>query len=258
MVQGIMKSAIITRIIKESKDCISIYLRSLKYRISKPKPGQFIMLWVPSYEEIPMSISGYYGDELRITVKARGATTKYLVNNAKPGLFLGFKGPLGRGIDDVKKLWNQKVVLIAGGIGIAPLAHLAYEIHSIADTYLIYGTRSASELILLKEFKNLCKDIYISTDDGSRGFKGTVVELATKVLPLIKPDAVIVAGPKEILKEIALYANKIGIDGWILGESIFKCGIGACGSCTIGKYILCKDGPVLTIKEFIKAIEMGN
>ena len=257
LTQGIMKSAIVTRTVREGINYVSIYLKPLKYKVSKPRPGQFIMLWVPSYEEIPMSISGFYGNELRITVKARGATTRYLVSSVKPCMFLGFKGPLGRGIEDIEKFQNCKVALIAGGIGIAPLAYLASEIHNIAHIYLIYGAKTASELVLLKEFETLCKDIYISTDDGSMGFKGTVTKLSLKLLPSIKPDAIVVAGPKDVLKEIALYSYKLGIDGWILGESIFKCGIGACGSCTIGKYILCRDGPALTIKEFVEALETG-
>ncbi len=247
---GIIRSAIVVKHVIECSNIASIYLRPINARIPKPKPGQFIMLWVPGLEEIPMSISGFYGDVLRVTVKARGSTTKYLVYNVHSGTFLGFKGPLGRGIDPAI-LKGKRVLAVAGGIGIAPIAYLLHELRDYAQyIHLAYGVRTANELVLLDEVTRLCHRVSISTDDGSKGYRGTVVDIASDILRYEVFDVVVVAGPREVLDEVSRICIEKKIHGWVFAESIFKCGIGACGSCSLGKYILCRDGPVLSIEDY--------
>ncbi|MEM0453999.1 MAG: hypothetical protein QXO98_05030 [Sulfolobales archaeon] len=221
-----------------AKGIAHLYLRPLR-QFREPLPGQFIMLWVPGYEEIPMSISDYSGDIIRVTVKVKGPTTNYLVNELSEGKYLGIRGPLGRGI--TKELVKGRGLFIVGGVGIAPIAYLIKSYHPIIkDCKLIAGFAFKDESSVVNELVSYLEVEVISEDSG-----GTVIDLLRKELNKINSyDYYISSGPKAVLdRSVALIPRHI--TGYVLAESFMKCGIGFCGSCALKDFLVCKDGTLI-------------
>ena len=194
------------------------------------------MLNVFDYEEIPLSLSSSNS----VTIKIRGATTKALFNS-KPGDLVGIRGPFGKGFTPSK----GDVLLVAGGIGIAPLIYLYKHLKtSNCRITVLYGARNAKEIIFKDELKDSLK---IATEDGSEGFKGTVVELLNSQTNLKKFNKIYCCGPDEMLREIYHTIKKEGLldKAEFSLERYMRCGIGICGSCVLnnGRRV-CKDGPV--------------
>jgi len=245
-------SSRIVRIVQENDIVRSLYLNPVK-KIPVPKPGQFFMVWVPGYEEVPMSVSGYYNGIVRISVAAVGKTTERL-HRARVGEYVGLKGPLGNGLIVEKKSY----LLVGGGYGVAPLIYTAQRIVEMGGkATIIIGARTSGLLLMVNEAKNLGR-VFLATDDGSKGFKGTALELAERVLSSESFDVVVVCGPEPLLAGLALYCIKEKIRCMVYAEAYMKCGLGLCGSCVLGKssIILCKDGPVIDAKLYISAIEL--
>jgi len=201
-------------------------------------PGQFIMVNVFGYEEIPLSLSSPNS----VTVKAVGETTRALIN-IEPGTYVGIRGPFGRPFTPAKR-----ALIIGGGIGMAPLAYLYdFLIKRGCDVDVIYGARTSKELV----FKDKFGRVELATEDGSAGFKGNVVELIkSKDLNLDKYEKIYCCGPKAMLKELyklfkeadILEKVEFSLEGYI------KCGIGLCGSCVLGNGLrVCVEGPVFNL-----------
>lgn len=202
------------------------------------KPGQFVMLNVIGYEEIPLSLSS----ERSVTVKAVGETTNALVN-FNGGEIVGVRGPFGRPFSR-----SDRALIVAGGIGIAPLRYL-YHWSRDAEVTVLYGARTKDELIFLDEFEN----VYVSTDDGSYGFKGNVVELVKRV-NIDDFEKIYCCGPPIMLRSLyelfkkydALKRVEFSV------ERYMRCGIGLCGSCVLENGLrVCKEGPVFRGDELI-------
>jgi len=247
-----MISAKIVRIVNENSEIKSFYLKPLR-DIIYPKPGQFFMVWVPNYEEIPISASGIFGDLIRITVAKRGETTEYM-HTLNAGDFLGLKGPLGNSITLTR---GKNYLFIGGGYGVAPLIFAAQNaLKRESNPILLIGARTKNLVLFYNEAINLGIETHVSTDDGSMGFHGTVIELAIKILEKRKIDEIIACGPEPVLIESAKFAQRLGIPSQILAEGYMKCGIGLCGSCELGKsgLLVCKDGPVFSGEIYLKAI----
>jgi len=236
----------------EARDIKSFWLKPLE-KINPPQPGQFFQVWVPKYEEIPISVSGYENGLIRITVAKRGETTAAM-HKMKIGDLLGIKGPLGK---PLKLFSNKCYVLIGGGYGVAPLIFAAKKLtEQNSKVIMITGARTKDLLLFVDEAKSINVQVYCSTDDGSYGFKGTTVDLFKKLLPDISCDRIVACGPKEMLIKIAEIAVQKGIPCDILAESMIKCGVGLCGSCELGKsgLLVCKDGPAFDAKIFLNAV----
>lgn len=243
-------AAEIVKSIKENALVKSIYLRPFKPMI-KPKPGQFVMVWVPNLEEIPMSISGFYGDHFRISVAAVGPTTKKL-NELPTGTLLGIKGPLGNGLN----LGSKKYLLVGGGYGVAPLIYAMSEIKSSGgDAQIIIGARTRDLLLFLDEARKLGK-VHISTDDGSEGFHGTALDLAREILSSENFDEVIICGPEPMLIGVSELCISRKVQAYVLAERYMKCGSGLCGSCVLNGsgLLVCRDGPVFDAKVYLTAL----
>ncbi len=196
-------------------------------------PGQFVMLNVFGYEEIPLSLSS----RRSVTVKAVGETTRRLVA-FKSGEVVGIRGPFGRPFTP-----SSKALIIAGGIGIAPLKYLHDSlVERGAEVKVIYGARSADELIWMDEFE----DVLISTDDGSLGVKGTVLEIL-KQIDVKGFERIYCCGPEVMMVRVFEVLKKEGVVGRseFSLERYMRCGIGVCGSCVVkGGLRVCKEGPV--------------
>lgn len=204
-------------------------------------PGQFLMVNVFGYEEIPMSLSSPNS----ITVKAVGETTRALVD-VDAGELLGIRGPFGRPFTPARK-----ALIIAGGIGIAPMLFLYdFLIERGAEVSVIFGARTSEELI----WKDKFEDLIVATDDGSEGFKGNVVELIkAKDIDLSKYERIYCCGPKPMLKGLheLIKAKKVLNKTEFLLENYMRCGIGLCGSCVLKNGLrVCMDGAVFRGDEF--------
>jgi len=194
-------------------------------------PGQFVMVWLPGVGEKPFSLAW----EDFIVVKRVGPFTNRLFE-LKEGDYIWIRGPYGRGFEPK----GEKTALVGGGIGIPPLYAFAKRNRGKFEKItLIYGARSKDELALM-DVENYVDEVIITTDDGSAGIKG----FPTDVLVERKGDfdQVYACGPEPMLKAVLRVMNYENVQ--VSAERYMKCGIGVCGSCNLGKYLVCRDGPV--------------
>jgi dihydroorotate dehydrogenase electron transfer subunit len=216
---------------------------------AKAVPGQFLMLWIPGIDEIPLSILDVNEAEatVSVAVKRIGEATQAL-HNKKVGDFIGVRGPFGKGFNFKK----GKVLMVGGGIGVAPLSFLAKRlVFEGARIVLVIGAKTRDELLFLDQFEKLCeaKSLFTATEDGSYGFKGTASTLAETLLAKEKFDMIYTCGPEQMIRKIFDYAEKSGTFFEANLERLMRCAIGLCGSCVIGKYRVCRDGPVFTANQ---------
>jgi len=225
---------------------------------SAANPGQFIM--VKAAEEKsndpllrrPFSIHQVSDGLLTIIFKVVGRGTKNLAN-MKVSEFLDVLGPLGKGFDISKE---QRHYLVGGGMGIAPMHYLAESIkkqHPASEIVAHLGARTANELKVFAHMNALqYLRVKISTDDGSAGHHGLVIDLLERSVADKGAGAVYCCGPWPMMKAIAMYCNGKKMDCQVSLETKMACGFGAClggavtGSELIGDGYLhvCKDGPV--------------
>ena len=231
--------------------------------------GQFMMVWIPGVDEIPMSVmidpydrEGYAA----VTVRKHGYTTTALYGMSK-GSTIGVRGPYGKGFS----LRDGNVILVGGGTGLVPLFRLCKQLRSAykddVKIDLIMGSRSKEEVILTDMAERLVSSngrVIVCTDDGSYGVRG----YASDVFDILLESAdnregegvsmVYTCGPEIMMLKVLHTASKYGIDAQASLERIMKCGIGLCSSCCIGKYILCKDGPVMDANDILALREFGS
>lgn len=200
------------------------------------------MIWVRGIDEIPISLS--YKDG--ITIERVGLATNALSDLDK-GDSLGLRGPFG---DKFEIIEESTALLIGGGIGLAPLLYLADVLKKNGtSTTTLIGTKNKESLFFNDEFKKVSKDVFVSTDDGSFGMKGSVLDLLeNSIKDLDVYDMVYVCGPDKMIRALLnLFDKEKILDKTQFSVSrIIKCGLGICGSCSIDPKGLrvCKDGPV--------------
>jgi dihydroorotate dehydrogenase electron transfer subunit len=214
-----------------------------------PAPGQYAMLWVRGIDEIPMSFSG----ENSITVNAVGDASNALFRLGA-GSSVGLRGPLGNGF----VLRGKKILLIGGGVGVAPLAFLGEQARNagICVTSLM-GFRSSEDVIFLSRFQSL-GEVILTTDDGSLGIHGRVAA-GLKDLNLSEFNQIYLCGPElmmwDIVSRVRDYAGKIQA----CINRYFKCAIGVCGSCCLDPdgTRICVEGPVVMADQLLNS-EFGR
>ncbi len=227
----------------------------LDYHIAS-EPGQFLMVWIPGVSENPISISGSEPCT-SITVRRVGDKNgfSHSIFRIKEGDNLWIRGPYGRGfIPFIGKDSGKDYFMVAGGCGAAPLAYLSemlYMEHGIEPIVLL-GAGSEDSLLFRQRFEKCCAELYISTDDGSRGEKGLVTGLIKKHGK--GNSKFFICGPEEMMAAAAENAMEFADPADIILslERYMKCGTGLCGSCDIGGYRVCTDGPVFSYKELEK------
>jgi dihydroorotate dehydrogenase electron transfer subunit len=213
------------------------------------RAGQFVMVWIPGVDEVPMSVSST-GDKKSITVKAIGEATKALYEK-KEGDLIGIRGPYGNGFS-IRK--GQKVLAVGGGVGIASVMPAIRTF--AADT--VIGARNVKELIMESDARKYSKNVWISTDDGSYGFKGNAVELMKEVMRTNRYDLVIGCGPEIMLYHLHKACVDLGVKCQLSFERFMKCGAGLCGSCVMDGMRVCEDGPVFNETQIAKLKEFGK
>jgi dihydroorotate dehydrogenase electron transfer subunit len=208
------------------------------------KPGQFVMVWEPGYDEFPMSLSNYDAKGVSsVTVKPWGPGSGELVG-ARSGDLIGVRGPYGRPYT-VEKC---NALLVGGGTGLAPLLPLARALTKAGSrASVIIGGRSKPDILFEKQFKRIVKrkNLYITTDDGTYGRAGFPTDLAEELIREGKVERIYTCGPEVMMRKLYDVATKAGIEYEASLERSMKCGMGICGSCTVGKKLLCRDGAIL-------------
>jgi dihydroorotate dehydrogenase electron transfer subunit len=202
------------------------------------KPGQFVMAWVRGVDEVPMALS--YDDG--ITVQRVGEATEAM-HRLKEGDTLGIRGPYGNGWE----LVGDNILLVSGGIGSAPLAHLAEKAASIGvQVTTLAGYRTKEEVHFETRYKRSGKTL-IATDDGSYGAKGFVTDLMREI-DLNTYTQIHSCGPERMMYRVLgiLGERKMAGRSQFSLQRYMKCGIGVCGSCCMdpGGIRVCRDGPV--------------
>lgn len=251
----------VRRVRRETADTFTMELVAASEGIDRPfVAGQFNMLYVFGAGEVPISISG---DPLRPgsivhTTRAVGTVTGAM-RRLRPGGMVGVRGPFGTHWP-VAEAAGSDVVLVAGGIGLAPLRPALYSLLAQREKYgkivLLYGTRSPADILFRRELEQwrarFDLDVYVSVDRGQGGWRGNIGVVTTLIhrAPFDALNAVaMVCGPEVMMRFTAMELEKRGIganDIYVSMERNMKCAIGLCGHCQFGPAFICKDGPVFS------------
>jgi dihydroorotate dehydrogenase electron transfer subunit len=248
-------NAVITEIIRETPT-----ITTLRTDIElEAAPGQFVMVWVRGLDEVPMALS-HQGS---ITVQNVGEATEAL-SRLDVGDSIGIRGPFGNGFkvkgEGEGEEKGNKIMIIAGGVGGAPLLPLAQQARSSGlDVTTLIGARTTDELLFEEHFSK-CGAVSIATDDGSKGHHGFITGALTN-FNLAGFDQFYVCGPELMMKSVLDILSAAGLEtlAQLSLHRYFKCGIGVCGACTIDPSGLrvCRDGPVFS-GDLLVTSELGK
>ena len=223
---------------------------------SKAESGQFAMIWVPEIDELPMSLSYADGSGLAsISVKSVGKATRIL-HLKKVGDPIGVRGPYGSNFTIEH---GKKALIACGGSGTAALFPLIVNMAKKKEKFItVLGADNTSELVFYNRIKPYVKVsdsmLIPATEDGTYGVKGTVCDVIDELLETESFDIIYTCGHESMMKKILEEGLEKSIKVQASLERRMKCGIGICGSCSIGSYRVCKDGPVFT-DDVLKDIE---
>ncbi|MEW5819390.1 MAG: FAD/NAD(P)-binding protein [Cyanobacteriota bacterium] len=234
-------------------------------------PGQFIGLSIFGKGEAPISISSSptRGPEFEIIVRKMGSLTSEL-HLKRPGDIIGIRGPFGNGFD-IDKLKGSKMLLIAGGLGIAPLRSLINFIIDNKKDYghltILYGNRTPADIILKDEISRWKMDditLKITVDSCNNDIWNGNIGLITDLIPELYIDQnntyTIIVGPPVMYKSVIVELDKKNLPHskiFLSLERYMKCGVGKCGHCMIENLYCCTDGPVFcydNIKNILEAL----
>ena len=223
-------------------------------------PGQYTMLYAFGIGEVPISISGDPDDSTKIvqTIRAVGAVTDALVA-LQPGDYIGVRGPFGTAWD-TKAAEGRDVLIVAGGVGLAPLRPVVYDVLNHRDRYenvtLMYGARSPADLLFASQISKwrgrFDLEVLVTVDHGDDAWRGPV-GVVTSLIGRSSFDGdtamAFVCGPEVMMRFTIQALERGGLTDdrlYVSMERNMKCGIGLCGHCQLGRFFLCKDGPVMT------------
>jgi dihydroorotate dehydrogenase electron transfer subunit len=226
-----------------TKDIVTFTVRDPE--CATAKPGQFAMIWIPGVDEIPMSIFPVDRDVVLFAIKKVGEATKAL-NDRPIGGKIGLRGPYGTFFAAKKK---SSPLLVAGGTGVVPLALLMKDLSkaNIKATFVV-GAKTRKDHFFLDRIRSVShygSKLVVATDDGTRGVRGLASEIATDLCRDNSYDEIFSCGPEQMILSLFDLCERKKIHLQASLERIMKCGVGICGSCCIGKYRVCVDGPVL-------------
>ncbi|HCW32687.1 MAG: dihydroorotate dehydrogenase electron transfer subunit, dihydroorotate dehydrogenase electron transfer subunit [Candidatus Peregrinibacteria bacterium GW2011_GWE2_39_6] len=223
------------------------------------QPGQFVMLWLPRVDEKPFSIAYDDGQNLELSIANVGTFTEQLFTK-KPGDKVGIRGSYGKTFQYED---GEHLVVLGGGYGAAPLYFLAVEAVVRGCTVeFIIGARSAEYLMFEEKAMQLkAVKVHVATNDGSRGFTGTSVDLLNHLLNEgMKVDRIMTVGPEMMMKAVSDVALVRDIACQVSLERYMKCGFGICGQCVVDEsgMAVCMNGPVMDHKLARAQAEFGK
>jgi len=244
---------------RELGDTVTLELMPLAGKRPEFQPGQFNMLYLPGVGEVAISISGSKVESTGFvhTIRAAGAVSAALTR-LEAGAKIGLRGPFGTGWP-VAAAEGSDVVIVAGGLGMAPLRPAVYDILANRGRYgrvaVLSGSRSPNDILYRPELeqwrRRLDLDITVTVDNADVDWRGNV-----GVVPTLVPRAVLnpqnamamLCGPEVMMRFTANALRDAGIPAnriYLSMERNMKCAIGLCGHCQFGPEFICKDGPVM-------------
>jgi anaerobic sulfite reductase subunit B len=241
---------------RETRDTWTLALEPVGGRPLEPAPGQFTMLYAFGIGEVPISISGDVGGPLVHTVRAVGSVTQAICA-ARRGSVLGVRGPFGNAWPVADALGSD-VVVVAGGIGLAPLRPAVTEVlrqrGEFGAVALLYGSRTPGDLLYRSELQRLRArfDLHVdvtvdAADAGWRGKVGVVPKLIDGAQFDPASAVALVCGPEIMMHFAARALLERGMPAsriYLSMERNMRCGLGHCGHCQLGPTLICRDGPV--------------
>jgi NAD(P)H-flavin reductase len=261
----------IHKIVRETYDTFTL---DLEWRdgtgVVAFRPGQFNMLYVFGVGEVPISLSGDPGRAGSIvhTTRAVGTVTKAM-RQLRRGATLGVRGPYGQPWP-LERALGRDVVLVAGGIGLAPLRPVLYAIAShrrdFGAVVVLYGTRGPEDILFRRELERwrAAHGIEVSvTVDRAVGAWPGHVGMVTTLIPRAPFDALntvaFVCGPEVMMRFTAEALRTRGVRAdaiFVSMERNMKCAVGFCGHCQFGPSFVCKDGPVFAYEHIRRLMEL--
>ncbi|HOC32143.1 MAG TPA: FAD/NAD(P)-binding protein [Armatimonadota bacterium] len=243
---------------RETHDTFTLDLEPEDGNVPAFAPGQFNMLYLFGVGEVPISISGDPTTPrvLMHTTREVGSVTR-VMHNLKRGDTLGVRGPFGTAWP-VDQAEGSDIVIVCGGIGLAPLRPALYKILAQRDKFgkvvLLYGTRSPNDILFKRELQrwraHFDLDIYVTVDRAIANWRGNV-GVVTTLIPKAPFDPLstiaMVCGPEVMMRFTVSELRKRGVKSdriYVSMERNMKCGIGCCGHCQFGPDLVCRDGPV--------------
>jgi len=238
-----------TRILSVKTESPTVKTFTFKDKVCvRAKPGQFLMFWIPGVDEIPLSILDTNEDgAVSVTVKKVGEATQAL-HNKKVSEIIGIRGPFGNSFT----LKEGKILMVGGGTGTAPLLFLAKKLATKTKKLVfVVGGKTMEELLFVGELKEMCSEenLVATTEDGSYGIKCLATAPLERLLAKERFDVIYTCGPEQMMRKVFELAEKHGIALEASLERLMRCAIGLCGSCVVGKYRVCRDGPVFTASQ---------
>jgi NAD(P)H-flavin reductase len=264
----ILKKALISRITQETKDTYTYHIKPLEGEI-KGASGQFNILYAYGGGEIPVAISGIENEEIMHTIRFVGAVTRML-SKMREGSIICLRGPYGNPwpLNGSRK---QDVLIVAGGIGLAPLRPVIMEVKRNRSEYgklmILYGARTPQDLLYKREFEEYSKiedcEFHVTVDKRDETWTGNV-GVVTTLIPKVKVNPkntiAMVCGPEIMMKfTVKDLMEKKGLDAsriYISMERRMRCGIGQCGHCQVGPFFVCRDGPVFQYSKIKRYFEV--
>ena len=220
------------------------------------QPGQFLIVRADENgERIPLTVCDYNKEKGTVTIVTQkvGASSRKICDLEQGESFQDVSGPLGRPSDFIElsdeEISNKRFIFIAGGLGTAPVYPQAKYLHERgAKVDIIVGAKTADMLILEDEMSKVCDNLYICTDDGSKGMKGLVTEKLSQLCEAgEKYDQAVSIGPMIMMKFVTLTAKKYDLPLVVSLNTLMVDGTGMCGACrvTVGGKVrfACVEGP---------------
>ncbi len=253
----------VDRVERETADTVTLHVSAVDTELPPFAPGQFDMLSALGVGEVPISVSGDPDDRVtrQYTIRAVGAVTRALTS-LRPGGVMGVRGPYGHPWP-VEAAVGADVVVVAGGLGLAPLRPAIHHLLAHRDRYgrisILYGARSPDELLFADEMQRWQSDVDVAVTVDAPSAPGKAIppwDGRVGVVTTLIPDALfdphrataLVCGPEVMMRFTARALADQGVTGervYVSLERSMACGVGLCGHCQLGPFFVCVDGPVL-------------
>ena len=245
----------------ETADVRTLVMRDVDPAFLAGRPGQFAMVALPAYPPLPISISRFLPEGIELTIRAAGPATA-AITGLGVGDGLGLRGPLGTSWP-LEQATGRDVVFVTGGIGLAPLRPLIDAVIAQRDRFgavrVFYGARTPSDMLYRDELARWAAgpDLELAltvdrADETWSGPVGVVTHLFDRATWDGSRAVAFVCGPERMMQATADALADRGLTPdrvFVTLERHMECGIGLCGHCQMGRYFVCKDGPVFSLAE---------
>ena len=247
--------------VRETADTWTLSLAPTSGRPPAIAPGQFVMVYAFGVGEVPISVSGV-GEAVVLTVRAVGPVTEAICAR-EAGMVLGLRGPFGTAWPIASSV-GRDVVVVAGGIGLAPLRTLLLHAHARPAEYgavtLLYGARTPADLLYSAQLEQWGAEVTVDAAETEWGGKVGVVPKLIPGAPFDAATAVaFVCGPEVMMRYTVDALLQRGVAPERVHVSLernMQCGVGHCGHCQLGPTLICRDGPVYRYADVARWMEV--